>query len=138
MAMQTGIINATTIKIKIGGNVIGKALNGTLSVGHSLNTSVNKDDLGWEKSLPGARNWSISGDCEFAFDEGHGADEIVDAIIDRSKLSIEFTTDIAGDYEFSGDAYVESFELSGDAETNLSYSYTLKGTGALSRAAIVS
>lgn len=136
MAMQTGIINATTIKIKVGGNVIGKALNGTLSVGHSLNTSVNKDDGGWEKSTAGARNWSITGDCEFAFDEGHGADDIMDLIISRASVAIEFSTDVAGDYEWTGNAYVESFELSGDAETNLTYSYTLKGTGALSRATI--
>ncbi len=134
--MQTGIINATNIKITVGGNVIGKALNGSLSIGHSLNTSVNKDDGGWEKSTAGARNWSITGDCEFAFDEGHGADDIVDLIMSRLPVAVEFSSGIAGDYEFTGNAFVESFELSGDAETNLTYSYTLKGTGALSRTTI--
>lgn len=136
MTMQAGIINATSVKIKVAGNVIAKAMNGTLSLGHSLNTSVNKDDLGWEKSTPGARNWSLTGDCEFAFDDGHGANDIVAAIINRTPVAVEFSSDIQGDTEFTGNAYVESFELSGDAETNLSYSYALKGTGALAYTAI--
>ena len=60
-----GIVNATKLKLYVVTSAgtppkldpVAHQLSGTLSVGHSLNTSVNKDDGGWEKSTPGARNW---------------------------------------------------------------------------------
>jgi predicted secreted protein len=136
MAMQTGIINATTLGIYVGSTKIANLTGANLSVTQGLRTSVNKDDGGWEKSHPGARSWSMGGDSEFAFDAGYGVDDLYDAIFNRTKLTIKFSTEIAGDYDFEGDAYLESLELSGGAEENATYSFSLKGTAALVRATI--
>lgn len=136
-----GIVNATNIKLYVVTSAgpppkldpVAHQLSGTLSVGHSLNTSVNKDDGGWEKSTPGARNWSITGDCEFAFDAEYGLDELEAFIQSRARLAVRFSTEESNDYHYRGYAYLESIELTGDAETNLTFSYTLKGTGVLTK-----
>jgi len=134
--MQIGIINATTMAIYIGATKIAALTNVSLSLNQALRTSVNKDDGGWEKSLPGARSWGMSGDSEFAFDAGYGVDDLVDAIINRTTLTVMLSTEVSGDYKFSGSALLESIELSGGAEENATYSFSLKGTGAITRATI--
>jgi len=136
MAMQTGIINATTLAIYIGTTKIAKLTNVSLSLNQALRSSVNKDDGGWEKSLHGARSWSLSGDSEFAFDSDYGIDDLVDAIISRTTLTVMLSTEISGDYKFSGSALLESIELSAGTEENATYSFSMKGTGAISRTTI--
>lgn len=141
-----GIVNATKMRLYVVTSAgtppkldpVANQLSGTLSVGHSLNTSVNKDDGGWEKSRPGARNWAISGDCEFAFDAEYGLAELEAFIANRTMLAVRFSTEESNDYHYRGNCYLESIELSGDAETNLTFSYTFKGTGLLTKEVIVS
>lgn len=136
-----GIVNATNINLYVitaAGSpptlkAIANALNGTLTIAQSLNTSVNKGDGGWEKSHPGARNWAISGDCEFAFDADYGFADLEALIQSRALFAIRFSTEESNDYHYQGNVYIESLELSGDAETNLTFSYTLKGTGLLTK-----
>jgi hypothetical protein len=136
MAQQTGIINATTFAIYVGASKIASLTGTSLSVNQGLRTSVNKDDGGWEKSNPAARSWSVSGDGEFSFDAGYGIDDLYDSIANRTKLSVKYTTLIVGDYDFSGDVYLETLELSGGAEETETYSVGMKGTGPLTRAII--
>jgi predicted secreted protein len=131
-----GIVNATLIGIYVGTTKIANCKSGSLSLSQSFRTSTNKDDLGWEKNLPGARSWSISGDAEFAFDAAYGAEDLVTAINDRTELTLKFSTEVATDMRFTGAAYCESFELSGGAEENASYSFGFKGTGALTKEAV--
>jgi len=63
-----GIANATDIKIYVITSAgpppvlaaIANATSGTLSLSQALRVSVNKDDGGWEKALPGARSWVVA------------------------------------------------------------------------------
>jgi hypothetical protein len=139
-----GIVNATNVKIFIITAVgppptltaIANATSGTVSVNQSLRTSVNKDDGGWEKSHPAARSWSMAGESEFSFDAPYGASELEATIQARTPLLVRYGTTESGDIHYSGTAYLESFELSGGAEENEMFSYSLKGTGLLKKEAI--
>jgi len=136
-----GIVNATNIKIYVITSpgpppkldAIANATSGTASITQGLRTSVNKDDGGWEKSLPGARSWSMSGDSEFAFDAAYGLAELEATVQARTPLLLRFATEESGDIHFSGTGYLESIELSGGAEENATYSYSFKGTGLLKK-----
>jgi len=136
-----GIINATNIKLYVVTEVgppvvvtpVANATSGTLSVNQALRTSINKDDLGWEKSLPGARSWSMSGDSELAFDAAYGIDDLQAFIQARTPMSVKFSTESEGDTYFSGTAYLESIEVTGGTEENATYSYSLKGSGLLTK-----
>lgn len=132
----TGIVNATLIGIYVEGVKVAMATSGTLSINQALRTSINKDDLGWEKSLPAGRSWSLSGDSEFAFDSAYTHDDFAALITSRAPVAIKFSTEITGDIRFTGSAYIESLELSGGAEENATYSYSLKGTGVLTKEAV--
>lgn len=134
----TGILNATLIGIYVGTTKIANATSGTLSVTQNLATSINKDDGGWEKSAPAARSWEVSGDSELAFDAAYTIDDLFTAITSRTKLSLRFSTEVTGDQRFTGDAYITSLEVSAGTEENATYSYSFKGTGALSLAVISS
>jgi len=131
-----GIVNATLIGIYVGTSKIAMATSGSLSINQALRTSINKDDGGWEKSFGGARSWNMSGDSEFAFDSTYGPSQLADAIIAGTKLTLKFSTEVVGDIKFSGEAYIETFEISGGAEENATYSYSFKGTGAITKATV--
>lgn len=129
----TGIVNATDFGIYVGVAKIANSTGSTISISQALRTSVNKDDGGWEKSLPGARSWSMSGDGEFQFEANYGPEDLIAAILNRTKISIMFSTEVTGDMRLKGDAYVESFESSGGAEENATFSYSFKGTGPITK-----
>lgn len=134
----TNVVNSSLLKIWVGATPVALAhqTDASLSVNHQVRDISSKDSAGWEESLEGMRNWEMSGQAYWAFDAAAGANAnaMQDLALNRTTVAVQFGTGVTGDPKYSGTAYLTNWEGSGPGqEDNGSYSYTLKGTGALAR-----
>lgn len=134
--MTTGIINGTDVGLYIGANKIANSKSCSISVTHSPRRSHNKDTSGWEVGRPGALSFSINQDGEFAFDAAYGAEDLVEAILARTKLTIKCSTEDSGDWRLTGDVYLDSFEWNAGSEEDSTFSISASNAGPLTKEAI--
>ena len=132
----TGIINGTDLVIYIGSDVIGHSTSHALSIAHDPRDATTKDSSGWRDLLEGLRNWSTSGEGLVAFDADYGFTELFTLITNRTTVTVKFSTEVTGDAYWTGDAYLTSLDQDSPTEDNVSMSYTLEGTGALTEATV--
>jgi len=133
MTMTAGIINGTDLLIYIGGTKIYHSTNHSLNLGMSPRDATTKDSAAWKALLGGLRNWSISGDALMAMDAAYGYSELQAVLIARTAVTVKFSSEVAGDYYWSGSALLTVLDLEAGTEDNASMSYTLEGTGALTQ-----
>lgn len=131
----TNVVNSTLLKLYTGDPTpaaVGSLTDATLSVNHEPRDITTKDSAGWRELLEGLRSFSISGTCLLAYDDANGGMAQVDSTLDRTFISFEIGTGVAGDPRMSGEGYVTSFELSSPgSEDNASVSFTIEGSGEL-------
>jgi len=132
-----GTVNGTIIAIYIGAVKIDKQLDASLSISHDPRTGINKDSGGWEETRSGKKSWEMNGESEFAFDATEGFDDLFDAMIAGTEVTVKFSTEISGDTSYSGVAQITKLESSPGVEEDVKYSYSFKGNGAISKATIV-
>jgi len=133
MAQTAGIVNGTDFGLYIGVSKIANAKTGSISVTHSPRSSVNKDTGGWELARPGSLKWTVSQDTEFAFDAAYGAEDLIEAILACTKLTVKFSTENIGDFRLTGDIYLTDFSLSADAEADTTFSISGTAASALTK-----
>jgi len=145
MAASATPINGSAYRIEIstdGGStydLVGCATSHSLSVNHSTRDTTCKSAGGWAASAEGLRDWSTSGEGLVTYSvvaDTAKPNDLFDLIANRTKVNIKFTTDNTGDYEYSGEAYLESYEQEAPLEDNLTYSFSFKGSGALTQTAV--
>ena len=54
----------------------------------------------------------------------------------RTELTVMFSTEVSGDYKYSGSAWLTSMSMDSPNEDNTTYSLSFSGTGALTQAAV--
>ena len=124
-----GTLNGTIIAITIGGTKIEKQLGASFSFSHEPRTSITKYDASWETSRPGKKSWEASGEAENDFGSTV-LDSLLAALIAGTEVTIDFTTDVSGDTEYTGTALVTKFDVDAGVEEDSKVSYSFKGTGA--------
>ena len=129
-------INATSLLLYSGANAIALSKNHTLSVnGESIDVTT-KDSAGWKEILPGLKSWTVSCEGMVAFDSAYNYEYLLDALRNRTLLSVKLQTGTVGDERLLGDVYVTSIELSAPLEDGLSFTASFEGTGALTHETI--
>lgn len=132
----TGIINGTLLGVYFGGTKISKSTSASLSLSQELRETTTKDSSGWAEFLPGLRGWSISGDFLDAEDATYRYDDLFALINTRAAVTIKFSSEVSGDKYYTGSCYIESADREAPLEDNVSGSYVLRGTGALTEATV--
>ena len=110
-----------------------------ISFSNSLIDSTTKDSNSWEEMISGRRSFSISTDGLVDFDDVTSAtstEGFSDLALPGSKVDFTFqrpsTGLSAGDFlGYSGEAYIESFDISTTSDDLVTYSVSLRGTGEL-------
>lgn len=128
--------NGTKLGVYSGGTLIAGATNHSLSISAASIDVTTKDSLGWKEIISGLREWSISADAVVAYDATLGVEALFDALANRSKLTLKFSTEISGDERWSGSAYVTSIEKTAGLEEAVTFSVTFEGTGAITRSTV--
>lgn len=145
MAASQTPINSSAYHVAIstdGGTTwdrVGFATECNLNTGMSPRETSNKFSQGWRDLAEGKREWSVSGSGLVVYDDTAGDQTPVDLfgyLNGRTKVNIAFTTANAGDYEYTGQAFLTVYNQDAGTEDNLGYNFTFEGTGALASAAV--
>lgn len=132
-----GVINGTAVKIAIQGKNVAYCTNASLSLNSDTIDITTKDSSGWAQFMGGLNSWDVSGDAYFT--QASGTDEraaayVVNTMISKSVITVALYTSPfqSGDLYFSGSGIFTSVEISGGVEEAASFSFGIKGVGALS------
>ena len=126
--------NATTLVVKCNGSIVAHTTSATLNINQSLADSTTKDSSGWTENLAALRDWSIDVEGLTDYSASFGADELADLILNRATVTVEFGTGTATDTKFSGTCNLASLTQDAPLEDVASFSGSLTGTGALTKA----
>lgn len=127
----TGPFNGTNLLLYVAGIAVAYSKTCTLSRNVAMIDTTTKDSGGDMDSIPGLRDWSISVDGLVALDSITNAEYFDGLITGRTLVNIRFGTDTSADGQWDGSAYVESMSMEAPMEGEVSFSGSLKGTGAL-------
>jgi len=83
--------------------------NATLNISNEMIETVCKDNDGARTVLPGQQSVTITVEGLTAYDNV-GRTELIDAVIDKTQLTLQYGSGVTGDPYIQVDAYITSFE----------------------------
>ncbi len=141
----TSIMNSTDVVIQIsedGGttyDIIGRATSASLSVSMETRDVTSKDSAGWQENLEGLKSWSLSGDGLVTYSisgDFDTPDDLFTLLSNRTLVKVKFGSATSGEIDYTGDAYLVSYEQEAGVEENVTYSFGFTGTGVLTQASV--
>ncbi len=140
------ILNGTELKVYSGNsgqtNLVAYAQNCTLNINHSPREITNKESNGFKEILEGLRDYSLDVDGAYAWTNGggtditDGADDLIFTNVLNARLPVTFMfgdNQSTDDNYYTGQGYITSMSLTGGTEDTATYSFSIEGTGSLSR-----
>jgi hypothetical protein len=74
----------------------------------------------------------------FTFDTTHAtADTLLDAQLAGTEVDVEFTTDVTGDFIYTGKAFISNFDLGAETGTSVKVSISFTGNGNITKQTVV-
>lgn len=132
------LIQGLNMRIKVDTKEIFHEVDANLSMSTDFKEVASKDTAG-KLVTPGAQSWSLS--CNALLENDGTTKEDLKTLSDKWKAksvhAVTFTTGTSGDVIYSGNAYIESVEVSSPNEEGVNVSYNLRGDGDLTIAAVV-
>ena len=141
----TSIMNSTDVVIQISEDdgtsydIIGRATSASLSVSMETRDTTTKDSAGWQENLEGLKSWSLSGDGLVTYSitgDYDTPDELFTLLNNRTLVKVKFGSATSGEIDYTGDAYLVSYEQEAGVEENVTYSFGFTGTGVLTQASV--
>ena len=129
-----GILNGTLAKIRVAGTTIAHLTSNSLTLDMSTRSASTKDSNGWKESLPGQKSFSGSAEGFFADDASYGFEDLYTVFINRTKVTVTLTTDVAGDIDYEGSCFITSLERTDGLEESSTFSVSFEGTGEITKA----
>lgn len=139
-----GVINGTKFAVYAAGTKVAFATSASISINHNLRDTSTKDSGGWRDQLEGQRDWEVSVEGMLIFVDGSGGaitgatfDELYTTYIaTRTEFELKFSTEITGDYKWTGNAFLTSLSADTPNEDSSTWSGSFSGTGVLTQAAV--
>jgi len=142
---STSIMNSTDVVIQIsedGGttyDIIGRATSASLSVSMETRDTTTKDSAGWSEKLEGLKSWSLSGDGLVTYSisgDFDTPDDLFTLLTNRTLVKVKFGSTTSAEIDYTGDAYLTSYEQEAGVEENVTFSFAFEGTGVLTQASV--
>jgi TP901-1 family phage major tail protein len=142
---STSIMNSTDVVIQISEDdgltydIIGRATSASLSTSMEVRDTTTKDSAGWQENLEGLKSWSLSGDglVTYSISGNYDTpDDLFTLLSNRTQVKVKFGSATSGEIDYTGDAYLTSYEQEAGVEENVSFSFGFTGTGVLTQAAV--
>jgi predicted secreted protein len=135
--MATKIINGTDLALSVGGVLVGCATSSSLSVSTEMIDAACKESGSFYDALPGMHTATLSTDGLVKIDvpadaTKYRAFDFGQAQLNKTLIAWKFGTAASGEKYYSGNAYITSFELSGEDKQNATYSVSLQVVGTFS------
>jgi len=129
------VIDGTAMRIRIDGVAVLKATNCSISMSRETRTRSHKDVTGgWQSADYGQGSIEANGEALFA--EGEGYETLFTAMIDKTKVEVEMSTNVTGSKKTTFDGVITSLEMNAPNAEDTTFSYTIAGDGAPVRATI--
>ena len=131
-------VNGTNLVVVVNGVCVAGGTSCTLNVNQNLYDTTTKDSAGYSEHGKGLRDWSIDFDGLYDPSGVYSAEELIDSILCRTALTVEFATEGAGNggQKWSGSASLENVSLAAGLEEAATLSGTFKGTGVLAKGTV--
>ena len=142
---STSIMNSTDVVMQISEDsgttydIIGRATSASLSVSMETRDTTTKDSAGWQENLEGLKSWSLSGDGLVTYSisgDYDTPDDLFTLLSNRTLVKVKFGSETSGEIDYTGDAYLVSYEQEAGVEENVSFSFGFTGTGVLTQASV--
>ena len=134
MAMTAGVINGTDILVYVGGVAISYSTSCTLTITGAGAIPVSSKDSGvyLDKLIAKGHSWSVSVSGMGGMDGGDlDLREIYDLFRANASVSIRFSTEVAGNFVWSGDAVATGFSMDAPDNEGSTFSCDFEGLGRL-------
>lgn len=130
-----GVFNGSLLSVKVAGSKLLNATSASLSLSVDTPEATTKDSGGFQDLITGVKSAEITFEGLVAYDSGSGSQigDISDELIAGTKVTWEFSTDVAGDDRYSGEGFISSIEITADMESPVSYSGTIVSTGTITQ-----
>jgi predicted secreted protein len=122
-----------SMRIKIGTKTIMHEVEASLNESRDFEELASKDIVG-KDFHPKEGTWSLSGNALAANSGGDAQvdlQSIVSSYQSKTLVAIELTDGITGNMAYSGNAYIENYNLTSANEDKVKYDFALKGIGVL-------
>lgn len=127
-----GLVNGTNLVLYINDGGTDKAFGHSRSFSLNLEASpidaTSRDSEGWSEFIMGQRSFTFDFEGLISFEDDINIEYLNQAIIDRTKFLVKFTTDLGGSLIFNGYCYLSSVTIDSPMEDVVTYSGTLQGT----------
>lgn len=134
---STGKMNGNAIGIYIGSTLVTHSLNHTFTVNMSPIDTTTKDSAGDAEHLAGLRNSEFSASFYFAEDATYGYEDLWDAWLAGTTLTVKTSSGVSGDKEYSASAHVTSLSITAEHDGNVSCDASFAVTGAVTKGTVV-
>jgi predicted secreted protein len=128
-----GVFNGTNLLLKVGETVVGHTTSCTLSVSNDMADATTKDSQGWSESLAALKSGEISFDGLVDYSDANNAEQLLDLLMARTKVTCVFGTATTGDSVYTAQGFVSSLEQSAEMEAAVTFSGTITLTGAITK-----
>lgn len=102
-------------------DLIACGTNATLNISNEMIETVCKDNDGERTVLPGQQSVTITVEGLTAYDNV-GRTELIDAVIDKTELTLRYGSGVVGDPYIQVDGYITSFEETAPLNDSTSFS----------------
>lgn len=128
------IIDGHVLRVYVGSTPVAIAKEKSSAIKFSAEEKdVSHKDIsgGWSDLDIGQLSCEITGENLYA--EGEGFDTLWTAFEAKTAVSVVFMDDVTGNKNFSGDFMITSLEQNAADNDPVSYSYTMKNSGTITR-----
>ena len=133
---STTKINGTAGVLYVQSQAVAHVTETDLSISMATRDISDKSSAGYEEVAEGQLSWEATGTAYLNPTSSLTGDDLSDFIMARTKISISVgKTATSGDPYWNGQGYITSWDISYGLEESVSYSFTIKGTGALTKLA---
>lgn len=135
---MSGLYSGTTMRIKIGTKTIFHETGVSLDSTVDFKEATSKD-IADAQQVAGKHSWSISLNSLVAND-GTTQEDISTLFgyhINKTKVTLEFSTFVSGDVKYAGDAYITSFKIDAQNDDIVTGDFSFVGDGNLTETTVV-
>lgn len=129
----TGSINGTLYKITVGGTEIDSLTSNSATFTAETRDTTTKSSGGWKESQTTLKSGSYSAEIIVSLDDAYAMEELYDAWVAGTPVSVVFTTGVTGDVQWSQNANITECSIEAPLEDNVTGSFSFEGTGPINK-----
>lgn len=136
MAASTGVINGNTIGLYIGTDLIALGKSSDLNLSMSPIDVTTKDSAGKTEIINGLTSFSFNGEFLFDNDSTFGWEDVYDAWLAGTALTVVDQSGTTGDVKYTGTCYITDATKTNPANDVVGFTASFAGTSTLAKATI--